>query len=107
MGKREIKIKDRVTRSAIVMKVLPCLDIDTLLPPAGCNIRLYAAHWRIAGMHSMTKRTEERLELQDGPIVRLGRSSHRCAAMDQPRADVLDGASCMHRACGVGGQELG
>ena len=67
MSKSEIK--DQVARSSVVMQKFPDLDIASLIPPACCNSSLYA--------HFMTEGTEERLELHDGPIVRLGRSSHR------------------------------
>ena len=51
------------------MQKFPHLDIASLIPPS-----LFA--------YSMTEGTEERLELHDGPILRLGRSSHRSTAME-------------------------
>ena len=72
MGKREIK--DQVAGSSVVMQKPPYLDISALLPPACCNFCL-CAHFKSEG-------TKERLELHDGSIVRLGRSSHRLTAMD-------------------------
>ena len=68
------------------MQKPPYLDISVLLPPACCNFCLYP--------HVMTEGTKERLEKHDGPIVRLGRSSHRLTVMDMISAGVLDGASC-------------
>ena len=56
------------------MQKFPYLDISALPAPACCNRRLHA--------HFMTEGTEERLELHDGPVVRLGRSSHRLTAVD-------------------------
>ena len=58
------------------MQKFPDLDISALLPPACCNFQFcLCAHFKREG-------TKERLELHDGSIVRLGRSSHRLTAVD-------------------------
>ena len=56
------------------MQKFPYLNISALPPPACCNRCLHA--------HLITEGREERLKLHDGPVVRLGRSSHRLTAVD-------------------------
>jgi len=71
---RDGEVKDQVTRRTIVMQELPNLHVSALPAPACCNRRL--------DPHLVTEGTEERPELRDGPVVRLGRSSHRLTAVD-------------------------
>lgn len=71
---RDREIKDQVAMRALVMQELPNLHVSALPAPACCNRRL--------DPHLVTEGTEERPELRDGPVVRLGRSSHRLTAVD-------------------------
>ena len=71
---RDRQVKDEVARGPVVMEKFPNLNISTLPAPACCNRRL--------DPHLVTEGTEERPELRDGPVVRLGRSSHRLTAVD-------------------------
>ena len=71
VGHREVV--DEVPLHPIVFEVALNLDIPPLVAFAGRCSRLHA--------HLMAERAEERLELSDGPVVCLRRSSHRVTAL--------------------------
>ena len=71
VGHREVE--DEVPLHPIVLEVALHLDIPPLFAFAGRYSRLHA--------HLMAERAKERLELSDGPVVCLRRSSHRWTAL--------------------------